>query len=849
MNMKVFGTSRNQPIREWIYAGPYEKDVSDLYITNYDVPVEPYLPLMEESELAVRECRPLEGQLLEMFGQRKHWAYKRTDPSESKITWARYGEYARFLVTYAYSQIMVNRSGTHRFQLWLAGSAVVMINGKEVFRHERVGRVEDEFRFEGDLAQGANHCLVMLSNAHLHCTNSFMLVMEESEYEIVLPLLLDTVSRERIEADLQKFYLERNVFLRHDHVVLHLDEPLEQPGTWLFSIFESSKGERVAGRPVRETQFKLLTDKFEIELCTCSELKEPGEYTLYIDYENEEGIRIEGVRLTYHYITFIERPVEGDFLRRKEFLTDLYASSQDMKRVKRNGVYHAFMKLKSGKETDVQAIEDTIQYINNRYDCSDFAMHGLLRMYFRYRNSEVLPVQLKEAMKQCILGFKYWEDEPGKSMMFTRSENHEILFFSAEYLAGLLFPVENFPNSNQNGLFHIQKGKAMAERWIKEKGKYGFMEWHSNTYYEEDMLALLNLYDFAEENSYIRILARNLLDLICFTIATHSYKGVMGTTHGRCYEDTVIHPELEAMSHINWLLFGQPKLLREDRLSIGTVVLMDSNFTPDPAMETIANSEDEWDTRTRMGLFPHEGLGGVNCATYRTKDYMVSGLVESHKGRFGHQVQAGQVLLDGNVPVFVTCFDNKSETTRPSYWGGQYRMPKTVTYKNVLAYIYKIDEPVGYTHCYFPSGQFDETFETGKWLFGRKCNAYVAVYSLKPYVKTQTGKYKNRELLCFAKRNIWLIEVGNQAQNGDFMAFIQAVSQARMNEMEEDIKYNSPSVGMMRLGWDQTCLVGGKPALEKDFPLIRNGFAEGEYGSGLTYLQLGGRQKILNFNM
>lgn len=176
-------------------------------------------------------------------------------------------------------------------------------------------------------------------------------------------------------------------------------------------------------------------------------------------------------------------------------------------------------------------------------------------------------------------------------------------------------------------------------------------------------------------------------------------------------------------------------------------------------------------------------------------------------------------------------------------------MPKTVTYKNVLAYIYKIDEPVGYTHCYFPSGQFDETFETGKWLFGRKCNAYVAVYSLKPYVKTQTGKYKNRELLCFAKRNIWLIEVGNQAQYGDFMAFIQAVSQARMNEMKEDIEYTSPSVGMMRLGWDQTCLVGGKPALEKDFPLIRNGFAEGEYGSGLTYLQLGGRQKILNFNM
>jgi hypothetical protein len=250
-----------------------------------------------------------------------------------------------------------------------------------------------------------------------------------------------------------------------------------------------------------------------------------------------------------------------------------------------------------------------------------------------------------------------------------------------------------------------------------------------------------------------------------------------------------------------------------------------------------------------MGLFPHEGLGGVNCATYRTKDYMVSGLVESQQGRFGHQVQAGQVLLDGNIPVFVTCFDNKSESTRPSYWGGQYRMPKTITCRNVLTYIYKIDEAAGYTHCYFPAKQFDETYEEGKWLFGRKRNAYVAVYSLKPYVKTNAGKYKNRELLCLAKRNIWVIEAGSQAQYGSFAAFIQTVSQAELVEQEENIEYVSPSLGRMRLGWDEACMIEGKPALELDCPLIRNNCAEGTYGSGLTYLKLNGRQKILNFNI
>ena len=74
---------------------------------------------------------------------------------------------------------------------------------------------------------------------------------------------------------------------------------------------------------------------------------------------------------------------------------------------------------------------------------------------------------------------------------------------STEYVAGMAFPLDNFSNSNQNGLFHALKGRLNAEHWIREKGYYGFTEWHSNTYYEEDMLALLNIYDFGEENGLL----------------------------------------------------------------------------------------------------------------------------------------------------------------------------------------------------------------------------------------------------------------------------------------------------------------------------------------------------------
>ncbi|MBD2866979.1 hypothetical protein [Paenibacillus arenilitoris] len=843
-----------EPMRQWLCAGPFETDVSRLYVTNYEVPLEPFLPIMREAERQARDCTPAEGHAVELFGQTSSWALKRCDPSEAKMTWARFGEYARFLTTCAYARVVADKAGTYRFRLWAAGSIVVFAGGKESFRHERLGRTEGEFRFEAELGQGANDLLVVLCNVHLHCTNSFMLIPESDGLATELPLLGNPAGRERIEADFAKFYLRQYVMSGEDRLTLETEGSLDASGTWRFSVYPSVKGVKLSAAPVWSA-CRRLVDGSPQELCGCAELSSLGEYSLYIDYEAEDGSRVEGVRLTFYRIDFIDCPKTASFAERKADLMRRYAGGEAFVPsaygtvAKRNGVYRELIKLALGGKPDEKAIEETIAYIDGRYDCADFAMHGLIRLYARHRNGVVLPQQLLASMKRCILEFKYWEDEPGRSMMFTRSENHEILFFSAEYLAGLLFPEENFANSGQNGLFHIQKGKSMTERWIKEKGTYGYMEWHSNTYYEEDLLALLNLYDFAESNSYLRILAKQLIDLTVFIIATHSHKGVMGTTHGRCYEETVIHPELEAMSHLNWLLFGAPKRLRADRLSIGAAALIDSGYEPDPALEAIASDESERLTLTRMGLFPHEGLGGVNCSTYRTKDYMVSGLVESQAGRHGHQVQAGQVLLDGSLPVFVTCFDNKSESTRPSYWGGQYVMPKTIACRNVLAYVYRIDGPIGYTHCYFPFEQFDETRDAGKWLFGRKGRAYVAAYSLKPCERTISGKYKNRELICYDKRNIWIIEAGSEAQHGSFDAFVQAVANARLIEAGDEVDYASPLAGELRLSWERTCLRDGEPVLADNYPLIRNELAESEYGSGLSELRLGGKKRILNFKL
>lgn len=851
--MKISKQSRGEPIMEWVCTGPYRMDVSTLYQDNYKVPIEPYEHFWEEAKEKTKLFKesPKEGESLSVFQQEKRWTYVRRNEEEKKLIWASFGTSARMLVTYISNVIIAPESGLYRFRIQYTGSILWRIGEVDVLERRQIGRVESEEICEVFLQKGSNPCMVFFFNVHLHCINDLSLISENEGLQIGVNLEpASEPYRELLEADFDRFYMDKDIWKKEEPIRVRINGRIRQKGKYRFIIQKNPRG-----LELEETVLwyqDIHTDDFSEEgvtLCLGKELRDCGSsqdrYSIQIDYVQSDGSVIHGCCLYFSFMSFMEEMGEGDYGKRKRFLLQQYGQMQshDVK----DGVYYGLAKLAAGEENiQTEAIEDTIRYINNRYDCADFALHGLIRMYYKYHQTNKLSKDLLEKMKACILGFKYWEDEPGKSMMFTRSENHEILFYSAEYLAGILFPLENFTNSHQNGLFHILKGKMNAERWMKEKGTYGFTEWHSNCYYEEDMLALLNIYDFGEENSYTRTLAKNLLDLICVMVASHSYRGILATTHGRSYERMILHPELEGMSHLNWLMFGQPKKI-ENHLSIGAVALAGSKYSPHPEVVDIANREEPLYTLSRMGLFAKRGKAGVNSATYRTKEYMVSGLVESQKGEFGHQVHAGQVILDEGIPVFVTCFENKAEHTRPSYWGGQYRVPKTVAYKNVLAYIFQIEDVVGYTHCYFPFDAFDRVEERGQWIVGCKNDAYIALFSLKPYKRVKEGMFKDKELLCMEKKNIWLIEMGSKEQWGSFEEFVSRIEHAKMVGEGEDLIYHSPSVGAMELGWDRVCTVGHQPIIEQDFPLIQNPFCYGEYGKGMSEVYLSGKNYVLSF--
>ncbi|NOZ01133.1 MAG: hypothetical protein GXP54_04510 [Deltaproteobacteria bacterium] len=202
-----------------------------------------------------------------------------------------------------------------------------------------------------------------------------------------------------------------------------------------------------------------------------------------------------------------------------------------------------------------EALEATFQKMANREDTSDFHLASLVRMLYLDRDKAALPDDIKQKVVNTVLGFKYWLDEPGKDKMCYWTENHQGLYHSGELLAGQLFLDKVFPNSGMTGAQHVEHATPMVVRWLDMRGRFGFSEWHSNVYFNEDMPALLNLADFAGDEE-IRTKAAMVLDVMAFDMLNNCYKGLFATAHGRTYDGKLLEKLKDSTTDALWLMTG-----------------------------------------------------------------------------------------------------------------------------------------------------------------------------------------------------------------------------------------------------------------------------------------------------
>jgi hypothetical protein len=264
-----------------------------------------------------------------------------------------------------------------------------------------------------------------------------------------------------------------------------------------------------------------------------------------------------------------------------------------------NKCFPSIARLASGEPCLESEIDEILGYIEKRYDCADFRMVCILRTLLGYQ--DLVSTGMLEKMKVVVLGFKYWMDEPGEDSMCYWSENHQLLFATCEYLAGQLYPEETFGNSGMSGLKHKAKGKGRLDFWFWCRFRFGFSEWHSNTYYEEDVAPLSLLIDFCLDE-HIGKKAVMAMDLLLLDMALFSYRGLLCAASGRCYEAQKKDPYRQDVSAIADKAFGLGLVPVADYTKLSAEFLLNIKYRVPGVIRNIALDRDSVEIKASMGL-------------------------------------------------------------------------------------------------------------------------------------------------------------------------------------------------------------------------------------------------------
>lgn len=277
-------------------------------------------------------------------------------------------------------------------------------------------------------------------------------------------------------------------------------------------------------------------------------------------------------------------------------------------------------------------------------------------------------------------------------------------------------------------------------------------------------------------------------------------------------------------------------------------------------------------------------LQEVDTATYRTRHYMLSTAQDYRKGLRGSQTHISQATLSERAVVFtqhpsylpVAPGDpvpsdwnwQREDEPGPGYWTGDGAQPRSVQHRNVAIHLYDpqyVTSPLfGFeyrqeTHAYFPKAHMDEVVERGSWTFGRKDDAYVALYSWRPttWRGGQPEVFQNAGqdfdlVAADGADNVWILELGSADEwPGGFDEFQEEIMQAAVSVTPAatafDVAYDSPSQGLLELGWEGPLVVAGDEVPIGGHARFDNPYLQTEFGSLVYSVSNGGYTLLLDF--
>jgi len=743
-----------------------------------------------------------------------------------------------YLRAWAYAQVVSPAEQAATFVLTTHGPADVWVNRTHVHCQEHLSDQDPRsVSFHVSLQAGRNEILVRFEVTAVRACPYAMAFritgIPTHNLSVELPTWHTNIPRRhKLERVYQEIHVEQNVITPDETLYLRWDDEIDETDNMDFWVQDWREHIQIAGsletKPGERTEIghrQLILEEGPHRVA----LTPPSWVIQRNDIRYQEYRPFHVLETTYAdvaYGTYEERRREAlEYVARRE--NDLYGDI-------------AALALNQWPSRASRAIEDAVGMIARREDCSDLHLGGLLGMMYRYLDSVYFTEQTKASLESCVLGFKYWHDEPGADAMCYTTESHSILFHTCEILAGQRFPDRVFANTGQTGHWHREKGERLALDWLHTRGTTGFSEWDSNCCFEEVVLALTHLHDLAEDDQ-VRELAAVVLDKLFFTMAVNSFKGVFGSTHGRTEAPMVKGGQLEATSGISRLLWGMGVWNEHVR---GPVALACSGYELPPTIPLIAADPSE--------LWHVEQHPGVNKVTYRTADYMLCSAQDYRPGHRGCQQHIWQATLGADAVAFVSHPACASETSaqRPNFWRGNDVLPRVAQWKDALISVHNLPEDawMSFTHAYFPVHAFDEHVIEGGWAFGRKGDGYLALTAAQGIDLVTRGPSAYRELRSEGRRNIWVCHMGRAAEDGSFDDFREKVR--ALDVQLEGLSAACQTLRGQRLSfaWEGPFLVDGQPQPLSGFRHYDGPFCTADLNAEQIDINYGGYTLRLDFS-
>lgn len=452
----------------------------------------------------------------------------------------------------------------------------------------------------------------------------------------------------------------------------------------------------------------------------------------------------------------------------------------------------------------------------DKWHLADFAVHPLLRARLRFR------MQTRGAAWDEV-----WADFERVLSEFILhrddlTENHNLLHHALRYLVGQEWP-ELVLRDGRPAALHLPEARLEILRWVRAWVTEGSVEWGADLYCNVNLLSLLNLVDFARD-PLVSAAARGVVDLMMLDQALGNFSGALVTAARRGYGCYRMETPLSPARPLQYLHFGvSPERSTGERFNLnfigGAIVAATSSYRVPPAIAALAHDR----TPTVSGtthVVPAWDQDHMGQTTFRCRGALLSAQncapgPRAYCADHVWQVTLGeQAVIFGNAPTafpadwqwYRGAFTSESVLDgfasgvrgdlhplwvpgnmppghagdlRPGYWQGHPQSPRSFGAGRVAFVIYKIpaDAPLPWTHLFFPRAAFDDVRTDGHWIFARKGEGYVAIWTSTPGAWTATGTWAGCELKIAAPCNGTLAFAGDHELDGSFDAFVVRAKQ------------------------------------------------------------------------